>query len=637
MKHIILILLWLIGPVWAHGGEEHADLREAAAHEAATAPVGPPKVSVREFASGEDRFVVTFRQVPADPHLGDEVQVEANIKKQLATPDPLLGSEMTIEGAKIAVSLESPHAKTLGEAHAEEEPGTYGVHFFVDQGGQHRMVWTLQQEGAQATSFDYTFTVPRPLKRTIAWAIAALALGSMALLTIVRRRILWGGWMAALVVAAAALAYAYYPAAKDTAAPATPAAEAQAAQEPGLLIPLDLQRDLDMTIAPVEESAIPQTIRVPGTIRFPEGATHNLHARFPSRIVSPGPRVGSFFRKGEEILVLEEVLSTSDRASLRAQNIDLQTTQLEFATRQVELRQQMAELETQRQVALSELNQRQLDLSRGQQLYVIQAIPKKELQAARTAYEQAVAQVEGLKRQQGVLSNAPAAPNLPQPTALQQYSLVAPVNGSISRVEAAEGEVVEPSKVLGTLVDISRVWVEARVSEKDLAAARGASWARVTTVPYPGPFSGSFVSVAPALDPETRTASVFFEVNNADGKLLEGMSAEVEIAGGASRALTLPTGALQTYDNESRVFVRISQDRFEARTVRVIGTFEERAIVEGDISKGTPVVVQGAGALASEMARRAGQQPKAPSSSSSAPAPSASPTVSAHPDDGHTH
>jgi hypothetical protein len=111
------------------------------------------------------------------------------------------------------------------------------------------------------------------------------------------------------------------------------------------------------------------------------------------------------------------------------------------------------------------------------------------------------------------------------------------------------------------------------------------------------------------------------------------MSAEVEIAGPATRALTLPKEALQTYDNESRVFVRVGEDRFEPRTVQVIRIVDDQALVTGDISEGAPVVVQGAGALTSEMARRAGSGTLTASPSPKATGATATP----HPNDGHTH
>ena len=663
MKHLLtlIFLLLLYVPGWGHGGEEHADIREEAAHAGATptAPAGPPHVSVKEFGSADNRYVVTFRRVPAEPQLGQETQIEASIKKRLDPPDPLLGAEMTVEGATIKVTQERPSSKDLGEAHAEAEPGSYGTHINIDEPGETRLIWVVQQEGEPEFFFDYSFTVRRPLKQTVALAITAIALGGMLLYSLLRRRMSWGGWVAAVFLSAAALAYAFLYTPEPAAPKSTPVTAVAA--EPGLQIPVDLQRDLEMSVEAVTLKPLPQTIRAPGAVVIPAGSTHELSARFSSQLLTDPPRVGQYYERGEQIALLEEVLTTSDRASLRGQTIDLKTAQLDFATRQLELKRQLAELESQRRVAAMEVTQRQLDLSRSEQLYAIQAIPKKELQAARTAHQQAVAQLEGLKRQQAVVGNSPPMPDLPPATGLQQYSLVAPISGVISQVDAARGEVVDPSKVLFTIVDLSTVWVQARISEKDLAAARGSQSAQISTVAYPGPFYGRFVSVAPGLDPETRTALVNFAVNNGESRLLEGMSAEVELGGIPLLALTVPNDALQTFENESRVFVQLAPDRFEARTVKVERTVGDFSVITGDVKEGTKVVVRGAGALASEMARRAATStgpsgsptpdttgtphlddghahPEATMTASPRSAPTVSPaSATPHPNDGHTH
>ena len=90
---VILTLLLLTTPSWAHGGEEHADIREEAAHEMTTssAVTSAPKSSVQEVSANGDRYVITFTQQPAEPILGQEVQIEANVVQVLNPPDPLLG------------------------------------------------------------------------------------------------------------------------------------------------------------------------------------------------------------------------------------------------------------------------------------------------------------------------------------------------------------------------------------------------------------------------------------------------------------------------------------------------------------------------------------------------------------------
>ncbi len=633
MRQILcaFFLILLTVPGWTHGDEEHADIREEAAHEAAVSkgsPSSSPKTSAFQYSSGKDRYIVSFTQQPAEPKLGEEVEIEANVVLLLNPPDPLLGDKITVEGATVSVSQIAPSTLPLGDAHSEAQPGTYGIHFVPDQTGSIQLEWTLQQEGREPFQFAYSFELPRPLKVTIAWAFSATVLILMLITSLIRSKIMWGGWAAALILSTLALAYAYrLEPTSEKIAPGQPAEESVEAQR-GLKIPLDLQQDLEMTVESVKQAELAQTIRVPGTVRIPEGSTHSLHARFPSQILTETPRIGRRYQKGEEVARLQEVLSTSDRASLRGQSIDLQGRQLEFATRRLELQRQLTDLETQRQVAASEVTQQKLNLSRSEQLYAIQALPKKELEAARTAHNQAVTQLEGLQRQQKIVEKSPPIPELPPTITLQEYSLTAPVDGVISKVEAAQGEVVEPSKSLFTLVDMSRVWVEARVSEKDLAAARDVGRAEISTVAYPGPFVGTFVSVAPGLDPETRTALVFFQVDNQDGKLLEGMSAEVDLGGAPERVLTVPSDAIQTFDQESRLFVKIAEDRFEARTVKVIRTAGALSVISGDIKAGTPVVTKGAGALASELARR--------SVGAAKPSPKPEAPAAPHGDEGHS-
>jgi cobalt-zinc-cadmium efflux system membrane fusion protein len=618
---LFLFLLTTTGS-WAHGSEKHADLR--AEPDKPDLAAGPPRVTTRQFQLSGGNLTVEFSQQPADPIAGDSLQLEANLKKKLVPPDPLLGDEMTLEGATVTVTESGQPSR---EAHPESKPGTYGIHLEAVRAGTHRLDWTVKIEGQPDLHFDYSYQVTQPLKQRIAWILTGLFLGSALVYSVMQRRLPLMGWIGAGLASLVVIGYAYFPTTKT---PPLAASVQPQSQKSGIVIPPDLQRDLDMTFEPIRWQEVPDTLKVPGTVRIPQGATHNLHARFTSRIVSDSPRVGRIYQQGEELAVLEEVLTTADRASLRSQTIDLQARRLEFSTRQIELRRQLVELESRRQVAVSQQNQSLVSLKRAEQLYAIQALPLKELQAARASYNQASLEIEGFKRQQSVLQNSPLAPELPPAVGLQQYSLVAPVSGVLSKVDAAPGEVVDPSKVLFTLVNLRTVWIEARVPEKDLAAAKGAGRAQISTTAYPGPYYGRFTSLSPSLDLETRTALVYFEVDNRKGDLLEGMSAEVSITGRPQRVLTVASEALQTFDKQSRLFVKIDDDRFESRSVQVDRNDGKFAVIHGDIQAGTQVVVKGAGALASEMARRAKVSP-----STATPTPN-SDNKDSHNSDGHS-
>lgn len=581
-------------PAWCHEGEDHGDMRAGA--QKAAAPVGPAKSSQFRFSAAGKNYLVKLEQRPPEAVANQPVELELELIQQLEPPDPLLGAEMTVEGAQFEVSQTAPQPEKLGPTHAEARPGTYGLHWTPHQAG----TLALQFASADGLSFPLELAVQRPWKQKVALAVCVGASGLLLLACLLRRKLYAGGWLFTGVLCGISLAVGYWPVSPPVAA--TPGQE-EATE--GIEIPLDLQKQLGLKIRTAEPRLVESTLRVPGQVRVPDGASHRLHARFSARIISEVPQVGRRVEAGEQLVLLQEVQNSADRASLRSQTIDLKARELEFAIRRNDLLGKQAELETRRQVAALQRTQRGLDLSRSEQLYSLKVLPLKELQAARTALREAEQDLAGILRQQAILKQAPLPPALPPPVQLQQYALTSPIGGVISKVEAAPDEVVEPSKALFEVVDLRTVWVNARVSEADIGRVRQYGRALITTPAYPGSFPGRFINLSPTLDPETRTAQVAFAVDNREGKLLDGMSAEVELRGSSEKLLVVPNEALVTFDGQSRVFVQIAEDRFEARTVQVGRKLRQDSVIESGLEAGTKIVVSGVGTLASELARQA--------------------------------
>src|SRR5258708_20915380 len=89
--------------------------------------------------------------------------------------------------------------------------------------------------------------------------------------------------------------------------------------------------------------------------------------------------------------------------------------------------------------------------------------------------------------------------NAPSTTAIR-----APFGGVILQMAAARGDVVESGAELFSLANLSTVYVQAQVYEKDLGQVRVGQHASITVDSYPGePFSGSVVSISNLLDPQT--------------------------------------------------------------------------------------------------------------------------------------
>ena len=137
----------------------------------------------------------------------------------------------------------------------------------------------------------------------------------------------------------------------------------------------------------------------------------------------------------------------------------------------------------------------------------------------------------------------------------------APFAGVVIEVHAAPGEVITPDRELFTIADLSRVWVQGDVYQKDIAKIRVGQDAVVTVDTYPGEmFTGKVTHVSDVLDPHTRTANVRCEVANRDGRLKFQMFATLALPVSLPRdALVIPSRAVQEIDGVPTVFVRVGE------------------------------------------------------------------------------
>jgi Cu(I)/Ag(I) efflux system membrane fusion protein len=114
-----------------------------------------------------------------------------------------------------------------------------------------------------------------------------------------------------------------------------------------------------------------------------------------------------------------------------------------------------------------------------------------------------------------------------------KYRLVlrSPHHGYVIRKDVLEGDSVSAGQMLFEVADLSTVWIEADIFEKDLGAIRVGQGivARVESFPDKA-FHGTVSLIYPELQTATRTNRVRFEVGNADLLLRPGMYATVRLA-----------------------------------------------------------------------------------------------------------
>ncbi len=154
---------------------------------------------------------------------------------------------------------------------------------------------------------------------------------------------------------------------------------------------------------------------------------------------------------------------------------------------------------------------------------------------------------------------------IPQKT----LTLKAPASGIVIEKNVVAGTRIAPGMDLYMIADLSRVWIEGEVFEKDLSLVREGQAASVMIDAYPGEeFTGVVTYVYPTVSLEARTGRIRIELANPDLKLRPGMYANIGLESPArEEALVVPRSAVHATGEHAYVFVRGADDVLSAREV----------------------------------------------------------------------
>lgn len=174
------------------------------------------------------------------------------------------------------------------------------------------------------------------------------------------------------------------------------------------------------------------------------------------------------------------------------------------------------------------------------------------------------------------------------------FSLTAPIAGIVVERNATIGATVGSDASLFKIIDISRVWIDANVFEKDLERVRFGQEVKVAVTAFPGSsFAGKVILVSSVVDPETRSVKVRTEVSNPDGRLKPDMFANVEIVTDLHRtAISIPQSAVLKDGEKTVVFVVDGSGYKKVQVTTGIQSNDRVEIIDG-LKEGDKVVVKG--------------------------------------------
>lgn len=174
----------------------------------------------------------------------------------------------------------------------------------------------------------------------------------------------------------------------------------------------------------------------------------------------------------------------------------------------------------------------------------------------------------------------------------QSITFYAPQNGVVENLKIRSGFFVKPGATLMSIGDLSQVWVEAEVFERQAAQVHVGTKVTMRLDYLPGKeFDGKIDFIYPTLDAKTRTVKVRIRVDNQSGEFKPNMFAEVAIhTSNKGKALLIPKEALIRTGNQSRVVLALGGGSFKSIAVTV-GRFDSDLVeILSGLSEGEEVV-----------------------------------------------
>ena len=174
----------------------------------------------------------------------------------------------------------------------------------------------------------------------------------------------------------------------------------------------------------------------------------------------------------------------------------------------------------------------------------------------------------------------------------QNITFYAPQKGVVENLNIREGFFVKPGATMLSIGDLSEVWVEAEVFERQAAQVKAGTPLSMTLDYLPGKiFQGKVDYVYPTLEAKTRTVKVRIRFNNKNGEFKPNMFAQISIHTSADQsALLIPKEALIRTGNQDRVVLALGEGSFKSVEVKV-GRFDSESVeILAGISEGEKVV-----------------------------------------------
>ena len=579
---------------------------------------------VKEVQAPNGTYRVEMMYSPSQPAAGEPTNVEFKVVRLLATPDPLLGSEIPVAQPPRASLLHAYTDQVIEpeiHTHAEGEAGIFGIaeYPFPAGGpfllrslfpftGSYRLHFVVHSETGDEFPVDLPISVqPDGAALFRVWvniALFGLILGLTAMQLrkaraagriagrtlgedrsrLLRPALIGAGCLIVVALAMNVFVLDQVLAMREPVVAPAPVAAVTPNADGTFTVPDGVQKDLGLVLAEAKQMPIDQAVTAFGAVEADPALMAEVFAPLWGRIEYPGEplAVGDHVDRRQELVRVILELSAVERAPMEAKQKDIHS-----ALQQATQRRDAAKIAYDRAQKLAESNPAfEQDLKWAEEL----------LDEAEDAYQQVAKQD---KDYVGVVQFRDP----------RRTPVLAPIAGTITSIDFVPGQLNLNGEYrkLFTITDTTSVWVRARMYLSDVSQLKDSQPAQVFPEGAAGrSIAGTVRWIGDTVNPADRTVPVIVAVpnsapnsapNNAN-RLELGSFARVEFPQ-RRQAVAVPEQAVLDDGTTRQVYVARGEDRFIPLEIEVGARQDGWWQVISGVEAGDRVIAKGAGLLGS--------------------------------------
>jgi cobalt-zinc-cadmium efflux system membrane fusion protein len=318
-------------------------------------------------------------------------------------------------------------------------------------------------------------------------------------------------------------------------------------------VPKETQFLFDVITQPVQQGGFTESTKLFGTVIPSSNGQAVVQSPQTGRIISLNVKVGQKVSQGQVLAMIEPTIDAGNAVTFLAEKNN----------------------------AEAELEAAQKDYERLKSIEDIAA--KRDIAEAESRYNKAKESKKLFENIGNGKSNNARA-----------IFLKSPINGTLSNFTFAIGATVNANETLFTVTNLSKVYVEAQVFDKDADKVNtgGNFMVECATTDVHKTAEVKLLAPAQSINPTNQTQRVIFEMENPDNEFKIGEFVNVQVfAAKPIKEIALPNSAISEINGRPVVFIKDSAEQYSVSYVSIGQNNGSYTVIQKGVQEGERVVV----------------------------------------------